>query len=423
MQLRTDVVFHDGTAVSAPLIAELLRKAIDQASNLLLYPSLSAIESITPRGRSALEVRVSRPAAFLLEDLSLAMTHGPGQAGTGPFQIVSRGEDRLVLDRFDRYYLGKPSIAKVVVVPFEGLRSAWATMLRGGVDVVAEVQPDAVDFVRGSDVRLMAVNRAYQYLIAFNSSTPPFTSPHVRRALNLAISRKPLIERVLRGYGAPSTGVIWPQHWAYDPDAPAYAYDPDRAEAILDAAGFPRRSSTTATLPPARLRFTCLVARGFSIVERMALEVQKQLFAIGVDMQLDVVTPADLDTRIRSGDFDAVLTDLVSGPTLGRPYIFWRSAKTSKGLNVFGYENAEANRLFEQLSQSTSDAATRTATHRLQQVMLDDPPALFIAWSQKIRAVSRKFNVVAEPDRDPLFTLWRWTADNSDVNTRSAPAR
>ena len=103
-----------------------------------------------------------------------------------------------------------------------------------------------------------------------------------------------------------------------------------------------------------------------------------------------------------------MLIDIISGPTLGRPYIFWRSARTFKGFNVFGYENADAERLFEVLRESTNEAAIRSATRRLQQVMLDDPPALFLVWSQRARAISRRFEVPQETGSDPLDSIWRW---------------
>jgi ABC-type transport system substrate-binding protein len=159
------------------------------------------------------------------------------------------------------------------------------------------------------------------------------------------------------------------------------------------------------------LRFTCLLASGFGVTERLALEVQKQLYDVGIDMQFEVVTPVTLDARIRASNFDAVLTDMISGPTLNRPYLFWRSAKETKGYNFFGYENADAEQLFQTLRSSRNEAAIRSATQRLQAVLSQDPPALFLAWSERIRTISRNFTVRREPGRDPMFTLWRWTPD------------
>ena len=135
-----------------------------------------------------------------------------------------------------------------------------------------------------------------------------------------------------------------------------------------------------------------------------------QLYNVGVDMQIEVASVNDYNIRIRDGDFEAVMIDMISGPTLSRSYrLFWRSASVSQGLNVFGYENAEAKEIFEGLRSSLdNEAAVRTATRRLQQLFLDDPPALFLAWNERSRAVRQTFEVVTQAGRDPILDLWRW---------------
>jgi ABC-type oligopeptide transport system substrate-binding subunit len=143
-------------------------------------------------------------------------------------------------------------------------------------------------------------------------------------------------------------------------------------------------------------------------MERVALSIQRQLYNIGVDMDLESVPAEEQDARIREGRFEAVLIDMISGPTPGRAYIFWRSAREFKGLNVFGYENEEDERIFNVLRTSTNDAAVRLATRELQRVFMEDPPALFLAWNERARAVRRDFDIPNEPGRDPLLSLWRW---------------
>jgi hypothetical protein len=137
-------------------------------------------------------------------------------------------------------------------------------------------------------------------------------------------------------------------------------------------------------------------------------------------MQFEVIPIQEYDTRLREGRFEAVLLDSNSGPTLARPYVFWGSTKTFKGLNVFGYENAETERLFQILHTSTNEATIRSATYRLQQSLMNDPPALFLVWNERARAVNSRFRVVEAPGRDPLHTIWQWTenTDRQPVSTQ-----
>jgi ABC-type transport system substrate-binding protein len=153
------------------------------------------------------------------------------------------------------------------------------------------------------------------------------------------------------------------------------------------------------------------VPEGFSLLERIGLEVQKQLYDVGIDIAFEVLPFLEYDVRIREGRFQAVLVDMISGPTLARPHVFWGSARR-EGLHAFGYDNPEAARLFALLRTSTNEAVIRSAVSRLQRVLLEDPPALFLAWDQRSRAVRRNFRV-AESGGDPLFTIWQW-AENTD---------
>jgi ABC-type transport system substrate-binding protein len=203
---------------------------------------------------------------------------------------------------------------------------------------------------------------------------------------------------------------VWPDYWAYDSTVSTFAYDPTQAEAILDAAGFRMQPSNNPTQPPARLRFTCLIPDNFAVYERIALEVQRTLYNIGVDMQFSVVSPNEFNSRMVSGTFDAAFVDMISGPTPGRTYMFWHSAKVDKvGYNIFGYEDEAAEQAFETLRTNTSEAATRSATRRLQRIFVDDPPALFLAWNERSRAVRAEFVIPPAEGRDPVWWLWRWT--------------
>jgi peptide/nickel transport system substrate-binding protein len=411
LELRQGVVFHDGTPLDGSSAARALKVAIAEEGNRTLYPSLADITDVRSDGQRALVIELSQPSAFLPEELDFPLTLGPNN-GTGPFRLVSRNGSSAVLERFDAYYLGAPEIERIEVIPFDTLRGAWTNLLRGEVDMVTDVPPDAVEFISTDEVQVVPFARSYQFLIAFNSRRPLFASRQVRRALNLAIDRSALIADVLQGQGQAATGPLWPQHWAYDASVQPYPFDPDLAGTLLDSAGF-RMGSVAATEedPSARLRFRCMIPANFSLHERIGLDVQKQLFDIGVDVQFEVVPAAEYDRRIRDGDFESVLVDLISGPTFGRPFIFWRSARAFHGLNVFGYDNPEVERLFQVLRRSMNEAAVRSTTPRLQRALLDDPPALFLAWNSRARAVSRHFVVTGDKGRDPLVTIRQWTED------------
>ena len=187
---------------------------------------------------------------------------------------------------FPSYYRGRPQIDRIVWKSYTTARTSWAAMMRGEIDFLFEVSPDAFEFMSGEgSVGKFSFLRNYVHGIVFNSHRPFFRDSRVRRALNYAIDRSAIIDQAFKGHGVPANTPTWPQHWANVSDSPSYTYDPARAAALLDAAGL-TVGQTNSDRGPARLRFTCIFPTS-ALWERMALLVQRNFSQVGVDMQLE----------------------------------------------------------------------------------------------------------------------------------------
>lgn len=408
--LRDNVTFHDGTQLTAAIARDSLQKRVAAARRQGLTPGLLDVADISASGDLELVITLRRRSSFLVEDLEFAITRpGPENAevGTGPYKLVSKSRDEIVMERHEAYYQGKPRAAGITVRPYQTMRNAWASLMRQEIDVLLDVAPDAAEFVETAEVALHSYLRNYITIIAFNSARPKLASASVRRALNSAIDRQGLIREVLKGRGLPASGPLWPRHWAYDPSLPGYNHDPSLASALLDAAGLKRPPTTSKV--PSRLSFVCLVPENMLLLERIALNVQKQLYDLGVDMQIEAQPVEKYAQRIGRGEFEAVMLEMISGPSFARPYSFWRWGGEQMAYNVFGYRNREADRWFDALRFSAAEADYRAAASQLQRTLRDDPPALFLLWNERMRAISRRFDVRVENGRDPIPTLWQWT--------------
>jgi len=415
--LKPDVVFHDGTPCNATAVKAILEAALKRP-DVNLYPGLLDIRGLRAEGERTLFIDLSRPSAFLLEDLYIEIvkrTQDGGTTGTGPYYVVSRSSSEATLRAHARYSQGTPEIENVVFRSYPTLRQAWASLLRGDIDAVWNLSGDALEFMTDQTVATFNFQRHLAYVMVFNSQRPQLRSAAVRRALNAAVDRQALIQSVLKGRGQPAYSPVWPNHWASDASITGYTFDPSLAKTALDA-----------LIPPAsrkgnsrRLRFTCIVPSDYAIFERLGLLLQTQLYNVGVDLQLESVPLSQFDARLRRGEFDAALFDLATAPSLSRVYLFWRSPGDYEGLNVFGYRNPEADSWLDRLRFAPDVTTTRAATGQLQRVLLEDPPALFLAWSQQSRAVSRRIDVGAAPGQDPFQTLWKWRIErNAQVARR-----
>jgi ABC-type transport system substrate-binding protein len=142
----------------------------------------------------------------------------------------------------------------------------------------------------------------------------------------------------------------------------------------------------------------------------MALEVQRQLQEVGVVLTLEAVSGSELLERLDAGNFECALADIISGPNLLRPYWFWHS---DGPFNWGRFKSAQIDQALDGVRHASNDDDYRHAVSAFQQAILDDPPAIFLAWSERARAVSTRFEVPVEPGRDILSTLrsWRPAAD------------
>ena len=409
LTLVADTVFHDGVALNAEIVKTLLDEARGDPRRVQDNPSLADIEAIDTVGQSTVRLRYRRGTYLRLEGLSERVERAVDgtPVGTGPFRLQDQTRDAMTLGASPEYRHGKPAIDVVRVATYPTVRTAWVAMMRQEVDFLVEVPNRAQDFVlAASDVDVFMVNRPYATIIGFNVDRAPFTDNRVRRALNYAVDRRAVIDRVLGGNGRPTSGIST-RHWAFRDGERSYTFDPQLADGLLTDAGYALGTGAPSGQGedgvPARLRFTCLVRADSAFDETMALIVQRQLFDIGVDMHIETLDLRSIFERLSSGDYQAVLRPLNTSRSLSRLYSLWHS---SQPYALPGYTMADD--ALEALKEATSREDVQQAAGRFQAILHEQPPALFLVDDLQARALSHRFVVPDAPDGDVVETIWRW---------------
>lgn len=388
VELKRGLRFSDGTSVDANVLSTALPKLIRG----FMGDTLADGVRVRQLDSNALQLDFPYPSPFWLEALE-APIRKPGTAvGTGPFSQDSASPTRLRAT--DDYYLGRPAIDAIDIKSFPSVRSAWAELLRNNIDMLYEVGPDALDSLESStNVSVFTFIRPYQYNVLFNAEAPALRSPSVRQALNFAVDRQQLIRVALNGHGVASTGPLRSNHWAIQP-VQGFTYDPQRAARLLNGR---------------QVRFTCLLPTDANY-ERIALEIKRQLELVGVGMELKSVTPDELFAAERTRNYEATLHEAITGPSLLRLYVVWHSHGV---LNTAGRGTPAVDAALDRVRTAAGDDAYRNAVRDLQRAFVDDPPAMLLAWSERARAVSSRFDVPRpEPGIDVLATMRQWKARN-----------
>lgn len=407
VKLKPGVVFHDGTTLTAELVVRQLQRRLRTADEPAAW-GFNQVTRISAVDAATVLIDLSGPDMFLLTALSDLRIMHPEKAGvgTGPFQMVSP-PPQFESTRFARHHDGRPALAGVRIVTYDTHRSAWAALMRNDVDVVQEVNRESVEFMENSSrIRTYPSLQPFYVPLVFNLAHPILRKVEVRRALVQAINPGEILTRAIRGQGRVAHGPIWPLHWAYE-ETVKQEFNPEAGRAALDRAGYRQPTPTGAGELRARFRLRCLVNSEDPQDERIALMVQRQLFDLGVHLEIELLPMEDLTRRIVEGKFETYMVRANASRTLERTYRFWRSSgPLNTATQNSGYTGADT--LLDQLRGSTSDEEVRAAVRALASRFREDAPAAFIAWLEITRAVDGKFDVGVGSGEDPFASIWRW---------------
>ena len=398
--LRHDVRFHSGDLITAPAVRELMIKKIARNA-----PEIADISVIDDR---RLLLTLHKPSSMRPEDLSTVQVDAGDDGNialrTGPFKLTSLHP--AVLEPFHEYYQGRPSLQRLEIVQYPTHRAAWSGMMRQEVNFLHEVSRDQIEFVEASgDIRAYPLLRPYYTALVFNTKHPVLRRREVRVAINEAVDREELVRNGMRGHGRVAEGPFWPYHWAYPPGRFPVSFNPEAAKLRLDGAGLRVRASTAGRMP-ARFTFSCLILANDDRFERIALLVQRQLYAIGIDMTIVPVSYGQLLRRLSSGDFEAFLLETISGRILNWAYRIWHSPPPGAIAHIrTGYMAADA--ALDRLQVAHGDDEVRQALADVMHVMRTDPPAAFLVWPREARAGEAALDIPYETDRDIFGTLWQ----------------
>ena len=399
--LRQGLTLHDNSALTSSTVVAVLRRL--RAS--MGTPGVVDVTAVEEAGPTELTIRLARPNRYLLDDLNLVPMEGgsTGEQRAGPFRVVAKSEAEATLEAFPNYHRGRPQLGRIRVREYPSTRAAWSAMLRDEIDLLYDVGPDAIDFVEQSPTtRVASFLRPYTTALVFRMDHPVLRRAAVRTALNLAVNRAEIIKDAVKGRGVAAIDPVWPRHWAYDNAQPAFAFDAARARTLLDQEGLrPRRSGQGA--PDARVTFTCVVADEPRL-ERVAMLMQQQLAAIGVDMRLESLPLPEFQRRVTTGEPDAFLNEFATGHGLNITHLFWHSP----GPPYFKLRYRSADTALDRVRSARTEAETRAAVADVQRTLRADPPGIFLYWSETTRAVSRRFVVPGEADRDIFSTVAQW---------------
>lgn len=317
--------------------------------------------------------------------------------GTGPYQLESLEPGvQIVLKRNDDYFLGPAQAERIILRVIPDASQQAALLVAGDIDFAEAVPVTAIPDLRTQGVKVTTVGGNNQAVMYMNTTRPPFDDQNVRQAISYAYPYDDVLEGVYFGAATRGGGPIPSTTPAYNPDAPFYSQDLDKARELLAASGYPDGFTTD-----------LYVDSTLAFAPELAIVVQASLAQIGIEVNIvrldsgqfrdNVFAQDEEGNRINPMDF--FLFYFGSGSWVNEPQyhmeLFWEPNAFAMRSN---YENTEVTEKLNAAKFLSPSEPERTQLyHDVQALMLADAPAVWLAEPHHIVASSQ----------DVLGFIWR----------------
>lgn len=337
--------------------------------------------------------------------------------GNGPFLLKEwRANDRLVFAANEHYFGGKPKLDRIIfrIVPEETV--LLSSLRTGEIDLVPFLAPNQLREL-GDEANLQVFSypdRGYSFL-AFNLKRPVFQDRRVREALTLAIHRQNLVDVLLNGQGRLIAGPIPPYFWACDTALPPALFDPQKANALLDLAGWQARDAEGwRKQGNAVLEFTMKTNADNKLRRDALVLIQADLAKIGVRAQPELLEFGKLvEDVLQRRDFDALLLSWKTGYAVD-PSPVWHSNAIAEGYNLGSYRNARVDSLLTAARLENDRAQAAPLWHAFQRQVVADFPYVFLYNQDNPAVVNKRLHDVRMDVRGYLINVEDWFLVNPE---------
>lgn len=309
--------------------------------------------------------------------------------GTGPFKFVELNQSDLTATfvKNENYYDKVPYIDTFIFQPWPDEVSAIEALRAGDVDFYENVPPADVEGLQAEEDLEVALYDTYSFgFWGYNldpEKTPLFQQVEVRQALAYGADRQSIVDNINLGFGEVAMGsqpVLSP---AYAPDRlnTIYTYDPEKAMALLDQAGWVDSDGDGVREKDGlKLEFEVMYGSGSNTTDQTVAYLQDAWSQIGVAM---TPNPVDFDTVLvpaitENFNYQVCLLGFNWDPTGDQSAMFHSNARDGQGFNFMDYSNPEVDALMDQASRTIDPEARVELLIEANNMINDDLPLVVI---------------------------------------------
>ena len=398
-KLRDGVMFHDGTTLTANDVKYTYDYYRDPANATSIANDFLNVASVEAPDDLTVVVNMSDVnAAFLTSGAETPIvpaayhsevgeeTFRTQPIGTGAFKLREwRAAEFTEMEAFEDHFRGRPNydVLRLEVVPEASVRYIALQTGEAHSSVWPLLVEDSLAFEGDPNFRVMRTLANSVKHFPLNNQLPQLSDKRVRQALMHALDRQRIIDDLWNGTAQIAHSNLSPKNvFYYNPNLKQYEYDPERAQTMLDEAGWTLGSDGVREKDGVKLSFTTTTITGDQARRPIAELAQQMLREVGVDMQLAEAPVASILEGLTQGTLESGLFNWTYGST---PEPDPSATLRSDGGNNFNnFRSEEMDRLIDQ-GLATVDPEERQAIYyQIQEIFVEEVPALYLQFDEWI---------------------------------------
>ncbi len=435
--LMPNVKWQDGEPFTAADVVFTWHQIMNPKNNTVDREGYDRITSIDTPDPLTLKVHLSTPYApsvylfangsigsivpkHLLEHYdSLNRTDADTHpVGTGAFVFKSwthGGE--MHFDANPAYFRGAPKVAHIVVKFIPDQNTMVNALRAHDIDLYFLVSTLQADVVRAiPDTTFATKPSTYYEHLTFNTQRAPLDDRNVRVALCYAFDPDEVFAKIYHHLGGRGPTSFPPTLIGYDPSIHYYPYDPKKAGALLDAAGWHLGADGFRAKDGKRLSFALSSVAGNKLREGLEVVLQRYWRAVGADVAVKNMAastffaPMNEGGPLYGGKTDvAIYTSSHDYPDPDVTNALAPDKLPPAGQNTSRFVNAELGRLFEAALRSYDPAVRAALYRRAGRIEVDNVPDYILSWEPSTTSANSDLhNVKPNPVGSDLWNANEW---------------
>lgn len=441
-RLRAGLRFSDGSALTGRDAAWSIQRVLLPATGAPVADEFIAPAGVRVDAPDARTVIVRLPQRVIgigkvFDEIAIEPAYRPseGRVTSGPFFVADYQRSQYVRLRRNPYYelrdvdgAALPRASGVLLDIVENPEEQIRLFERGEADLIDQLPPDYYELLRQKDPESVrdlgpSLNTEQMWFNQAPDAPLPawekawFRNQAFRVAVSQAIHRDDIVRVVYLGHATPAYSFISPANSAwYNRRLTAPHSDASAARAGLLRAGFRLQGGQLEDAAGHPVKFSILTNAGNNARLKMATLIQQDLAAVG--MQVNVVTldfPALIERLMHTQDYEACLLGLENVDTDPNEMMnIWLSSSPNHQWNPSEKTpatpwEAEIDKEMNLQATSRNDAVRKAAVDRVQQIVADEEPFIYLVYPNVLVAISPRIEGAQPAVLEPQ--LW-WNVED-----------